>query len=56
MGSPLCKRGVRGDFVKIFESIGVLHIPKGFFVSSKRLGIENRNSCTNFKLKDEESL
>jgi len=24
MGSPLWKRGVRGDFVKIFDSIGVL--------------------------------
>jgi hypothetical protein len=24
MGSPLWKRGVRGDFVKIFNSIGVL--------------------------------
>jgi hypothetical protein len=24
MGSPLWKRGVRGDFVEIFNSIGVL--------------------------------
>ena len=24
MGSPLWKRGVRGDFVNIFDSIGVL--------------------------------
>jgi hypothetical protein len=23
MGSPLWKRGVRGDFIKIFDSIGV---------------------------------
>jgi hypothetical protein len=25
MGSPLWKRGVRGDFVKSFDSIGALH-------------------------------
>ena len=26
MGSPLWKRGVRGDFIEILDSIGVIHI------------------------------
>jgi len=33
MGSPLWKRGVRGDFVKIFNSIGV----KAFIRLNSRL-------------------
>jgi hypothetical protein len=31
VGSPLWKRGVRGDFVKIFNSIGVLSLGKDNF-------------------------
>jgi len=44
MGSPLWKRGVRGDFAKSFDSIGVLHSILAFLKGKRHhiIGVDPR--------------